>query len=457
MKNFIESHKLKNIKMLKFILTLFLINQIAGDLVTYVDYGGKVPTDDRFDVLFKYDADGARDCEISLKKPTENWKTYAYKKISCGVGKGVAKALTLTYITNPVAGTGYVVEVKITNAGVQTAYMTYNVVVENGKQGFHTYQGKLYDANKSVFTIRGVNNAHGDYDGSGGGTGGKRWLAFNALRHIALHKSNTVRILWRTNNDLSSVDLDKVIAEAIAQKLVPIIEMHDATGSDKPADLHAMARFIANNVWLLVKYRKYIIVNIANEWSPWGYAIASWRDAYKTAIQIIRDAGYSGTLVVDASAYAQNPNSIKSHGGELVTADTYRNLVFSLHMYAEWSRQQPNYNIVTELQAIKNLNLPLLVGEFADKHPAHINGKCVNADIDAKIIMSECQKHGFGYLAWSWAGNGVDASCGDIKYLDMVNLLKWDASSGFGTWGNLVLNEPGSGIKASAVKASVFP
>ena len=108
-----------------------------------------------------------------------------------------------------------------------------------------------------------------------------------------------------------------------------------------------------------------------------------------------------------------------------------------------------NYNIVTELQA---LNLPLLVGKFAD-----INDKCVNADIDAKIIMSECQKHGFDYLAWSWAGNGVDANCGDIKYLNMVNLLKWDASSGFGTWGNIVLNEPGTGIKASAVKASVFP
>ena len=122
---------------------------------------------------------------------------------------------------------GYVIEIRLVNGATQTAYFTNAVTVENGKQGFHTYQGKLYDANKNVFVIRGINNAHGDYDGSGGGTGGKRWLAYNALKTIALHKANTVRILWRTNNDLTTTDLDTVIQEAIRQKLVPIIELHD--------------------------------------------------------------------------------------------------------------------------------------------------------------------------------------------------------------------------------------
>lgn len=39
-------------------------------------------------------------------------------------------------------------------------------------------------------------------------------------------------------------------------------------------------------------------------------------------------------------------------------------------MYAEWSKEQPNYNIVNELQAINNAKIPFIVGEFADKHPA---------------------------------------------------------------------------------------
>ncbi len=33
-----------------------------------------------------------------------------------------------------------------------------------------------------------------------------------------------------------------------------------------------------------------------------------WKDAYKQAITIVRESGWSGALVIDASAYAQNPD-----------------------------------------------------------------------------------------------------------------------------------------------------
>jgi len=36
--------------------------------------------------------------------------------------------------------------------------------------------------------------------------------------------------------------------------------------------------------------------------------ILEWRDAYKQAVDIIRSSGYNGVLVVDGSAYAQNPD-----------------------------------------------------------------------------------------------------------------------------------------------------
>ncbi len=35
-----------------------------------------------------------------------------------------------------------------------------------------------------------------------------------------------------------------------------------------------------------------------------------WRDSYKLAISIIRSSGWAGALVIDASAYAQNPDGI---------------------------------------------------------------------------------------------------------------------------------------------------
>jgi hypothetical protein len=49
----------------------------------------------------------------------------------------------------------------------------------------------------------------------------------------------------------------------------------------------------------------------------------------------IRNAGYSGNLVVDAAAYAQNPNSIKTHGAEVYNSDPYKNILFSLHLYGK--------------------------------------------------------------------------------------------------------------------------
>ena len=378
--------------MLKLLISLFLFQQITADLVTYLDYGGKIPQNGLFDVRFNYDADGSRDCEVALKNPGENWKTYAYTKIQCGAGKGAVKAVTLSYIVAPALGFGYLIEVKILNNGVQTAYYKIDVAVQSGKQGFHIYNGKLYDANSNEFLIRGINNANADYDNY------NRWWGLKALLEISETGANTVRILWRKYSALTSSDLDKVIDEAIKKKLVPIIEMHDATGSSDNNKLYEMAQWLADNVWLLIKYRKYLLVNIANEWSPHGTSETFWRDSYKYAISIIRKAGYSGTLVVDASAYAQNPNGPKLYGNELINTDSAYNLLFSVHMYAEWSYEQPNYNIASELQQIKDKNIPFIVGEFANKHPARINGNCVHATIDAKKIMTECQKHRFGYL-----------------------------------------------------------
>ena len=68
--------------------------------------------------------------------------------------------------------------------------------------------------------MRGVNNPHAWYDNYG------RWYAYNALYHIAAAKSNTVRIVWEKNSVLTVNDLDKVLTEAINQKLVPMIELH---------------------------------------------------------------------------------------------------------------------------------------------------------------------------------------------------------------------------------------
>jgi mannan endo-1,4-beta-mannosidase len=435
--------------MLKLFLTLLAINQVfTVDVIQQLEYGDKIPSEDQFDLWFKYDADANRDCEVSLKRTSENGKVYAYKKVSCEAGKDKIKALTLTKTIAPVAA-DYVIEVKILNNAVQTAIRSWAVSVQAGRQGFHIYDGRVFDANKNEFIMRGVNNPHAWYDNY------NRWLAYSALFHIASSKSNTVRIVWEKNSVLTVSDLDKVIAEAVRLKLIPMVELHDATGSSDANRLYEMAQWFADNIWLFIKYRKYIMINIANEWSPWGTAETFWRDSYNQAISIVRNSGYSGTIVIDASAYAQNPNGPKLYGQDMLNKDQFYNLVFSVHMYAEWATEFANYNIVSELQALKTKKIPLTIGEFANTHPARINGQCRELKVDAQSIMRECVKHGFGYLGWSWAGNG-SGDCGSLSALDIVTNNNWNTHTSLTFWGYELINSLGIGIRDSSKVASIF-
>jgi mannan endo-1,4-beta-mannosidase len=95
-----------------------------------------------------------------------------------------------------------------------------------------------------------------------------RNFALNSIPAIAKTGANSIRIQWRINlqGGLNTAHLDKVIQVSINNKLVPIVQLHDATGSSDPKTLENCATWFKNNVALLNKYKKYLIVNIANEW-----------------------------------------------------------------------------------------------------------------------------------------------------------------------------------------------
>jgi mannan endo-1,4-beta-mannosidase len=422
------------------------------DYINQIEYGGKIPSEDQLDLWFTYSTNSTRFCEVTLKRLSENNKIYGYIKLSCPSGKNKTKSLTLPKTLAPISinkTKDYLLEVRLIDNSSVTAYRYWNVSVEAGRQGFQTIGGIVYDANKKEFIMRGVNNPHAWYDSY------NRWYAYKALYHIAASKSNTVRIVWEKNSVLNVTDLDKVIGEAINQKLVPMVELHDVTGSSNATRLNEMAQWFADNIWLFIKYRKYIMINIANEWSPWGTKETFWRDSYNTAISIIRNAGYSGCIVVDAPGYAQNPNGPKLYGQDMLNKDQFFNILFSVHMYSAWATQYASYNITFELQEFKNRKIPVIIGEFANGNPTNINGVCKNLKIDALKIMSECLKHGFGYLGWSWAGNG-NGECGSLSAMDIVARNDWNTHSNLTTWGNVLINSNGIGIRDTSKIASIF-
>lgn len=266
--------------------------------------------------------------------------------------------------------------------------------------------------------------------------------SYNALTTASSYGANTVRIVWSTSG--TAARLQQIINRAKALKMVSVVEMHDVTGSDSAAALNNMANYFAQNdvKAVLQNNTKYALVNIANEWGSASLSDTAWRDAYKTAITTIRNAGITNTIVIDGSGWGQYVSPIKNYGAALLSHDPQHNLLFSVHMYGAWNNSS---TIGTELQNVKNLGLAIIVGEFGYNYNNGNNN--LGTTVNAQEIMNQCQAKGIGYLAWSWTGNDSANA-----WLDLVSSSNWTTLT---SWGNLVFNGT-NGIASTSVRASVF-
>ncbi|WP_169084846.1 cellulase family glycosylhydrolase [Paenibacillus sp. PL91] len=297
--------------------------------------------------------------------------------------------------------------------------------------GFYVSGNKLKDANGNDFVIRGINNPHAWYDTQ----------AYNALSTISSKKVNAVRIVWQTSG--SAARLQQIIDRCKELGMIAIVELHDVTGSNSASGLNNMASYFASSAVkaVLTGNEKYVLVNIANEWGDSTLADTAWRDAYKTAITTIRNAGIHNTIVVDGSGWGQNSSPIKAYGNALLSHDPDHNVMFSIHMYGSWN---DSARIGSELQAIKDLGLAVMIGEFGYNYNNGNNN--LGSQVNAQEVMNQSQAKGIGYMAWSWTGNDSGNAWLDMTTSDWQTLT---------SWGNLVINGT-NGIAATSAKASVF-
>lgn len=293
------------------------------------------------------------------------------------------------------------------------------------KDGFYTENGKLNDAYGNAFVMRGVNNAHIYFDTSA------RYLAWQALDNIATYKTNAIRVVWDTTG--SAALLAEVLYRVVELKMIPIVELHDVTGNQDANRLLDMAKYYskADVKQVLLDFRAYLLINIANEWS----GTSNYASAYQAAIKQLRDNGINHTLVIDASGYGQDANSIFNNATTLSNSDTQKNLLFSVHMYGQYGTAAAVETVLAQAQSTA---VPLIVGEFGHQ----LSG----AAVAWSDILAKCQSRGIGYIAWSWMGNdSMNAQ------LDMAQA--WEGP--LTTWGQNVLTGS-NGIQATAKKASIF-
>ncbi len=304
--------------------------------------------------------------------------------------------------------------------------------------GFFIQNGQLLDDNGVPFVMRGTAYPYTWYQSRGTAA------VQQDIANIAATKSNTIRYVLSTGGQWARIpgaQVTQVIEWAKANKMISVLEVHDSTGWSEGAGSvpisNATAYWTSADIRAAINGQEdFAIINIANE--PFGNNTSGNYVADTiAAIQALRSAGITHTLMIDAANWGQDwSNTMRTNAMQIWNSDPQRNLVFSVHMYEVYAQAA---TITSYMQAFDDMGLPLVIGEFGLQH----NGQ----DVDEATIMAQAQSRGNGYIAWSWSGNG---DC--CAFLDMVTSF----STSLTAWGQIVVNGA-NGIAATSVPATVFP
>lgn len=261
-----------------------------------------------------------------------------------------------------------------------------------------------------------------------------------AIGEIAKTGANVVRIVWTSEG--SAAELDAAIANAVAAKLIPMVEHHGATG--KLEDVPTVVAYWtqADVVQVLLKHQKYLLLNIANEAGDDKVTAETFESTYKSAVSAIRATGVKVPLVIDAPSWGQDIDRLQASGPALVAADSLHNLMFSVHM---WWNDPEGARVKQELAQSADMGLPLLVGEFAQ----HAVYQCDQSPFAYSVLLDEAQAREIGWLVWSW-GAVQNNDCKGMGPFDMTT----DGTFGnwTGKWASDVAVDHAHSLKNSAVR-----
>lgn len=262
------------------------------------------------------------------------------------------------------------------------------------------------------------------------------------LPEIAKTGANVVRLAWLSAADnprATAANLDALISNCIAAGMIPMPELHGATGKWEKLEKQVDYWVSPEVLRVLKKHEAYLLVNIANEAGDGTVTDEQFKAGYAQAIARMRQAGLRCPLVIDAANWGQGIDILQANAPYLIDQDPLHNLLFSVHMW--WTAPDgATDRIKQEIAESVSLDLPLIVGEFA---PMGVG--CARS-IDYTTIMAECQDKQIGWLAWSWGL--VDN--GDCPLMDMTSNTAKGLFAGLTGWGLEVAVRDKNSIKNTA-------
>lgn len=297
----------------------------------------------------------------------------------------------------------------IASLSFEPAGRASDLMNSNQRETFYTQGRYLYDRLGNKVILRGINkmSVWDENDPTGS-------IYFPEIRKTG---ANSVRIIWAIRKDLEPgtpdtdlAQLNTLITNAKNNHLIPMIELHDATGNwnrlQELVDYWSQPAFVK----LIQKHQEYLLVNIGNEVGD-EVSEAQFLAGYTNAIQAMRAAGIHTPLVIDGSDWGKSLDRLDATASTLLNTDPDNNLLFSVHLYwPKFGGADANF-IRSKLQNSVSLAYPLIVGEFSS-FGAWAGEKasiCSPAgEIDYQTILEECHKHEIGWYVWEWGpGNNV--------------------------------------------------
>jgi len=307
------------------------------------------------------------------------------------------------------------------------ASILVNVAPASAAVGLHISGRNIVEANGQTFIMRGINHPH-------------VWFTnqTTSFANIKALGANTVRVVLGSGKRWGpSTDVTNVINLCKQNRMICVLEVHDTTGFGEDgaaASLDEAVTYWISQKSALVGQENYVVINIGNE--PIGNNnAAQWVSATTAAIQRMRSNGFEHLLMVDGPNWGQDWQFVmRDNAQTILNADSQRNTVLSIHMYAVFNTAA---SIVDYLNRFQTNGWPLVIGEFGWRFNPN--------EVDHETILSESVARGLGYLGWSWSGN-------NDPILDMATGFN---ASQLTTWGQRIFNGA-NGIRATAREATIF-
>ena len=209
---------------------------------------------------------------------------------------------------------------------------------------------------------------------------------------IAKSGANVLRLVWTTEGDLET--LEQSFENSLNQGMIPMVELHDATGKMELVPKMVDWWVRPEVVELIERHKKWFILNIANEPGTDDVTRSEFVETYREAIDRIRGAGIKVPLVIDASDWGKDEEMILDTWRELRDHDPLKSVMFSVHTY--WVEDQQE-RLDHLMEQVVEQEIPFLFGEGPQAY-----GYDCESEFPWRDLIRQGQEKQVGWIAWSW-------------------------------------------------------